>query len=74
TSAIATAPTTRPLGETLGTSWQSASQSVQAFTVNLLRISLWLLAYSPYLALIAAIAFFGYRLRNNRQQPQEVGE
>ncbi|HEY9763140.1 MAG TPA: DUF4349 domain-containing protein [Trichocoleus sp.] len=61
TSAIAASPNPRPLGETLGSSWQSATHSVGSVTVGLLKISLWLLAYSPYLAAIAFIAFFGYR-------------
>lgn len=73
TSAIATPVNPRPLGETLGTSWQAATQSVGDLTTGLLKISLWLLAYSPYLALIAAIAFWGYRLRQQprRQEPVE---
>lgn len=61
TSAIAVSPNPRPLAETLGSSWQSATHSVGTLTVGLLKVSLWLLAYSPYLAVVAAIAFLGYR-------------
>ncbi|HEY9880663.1 MAG TPA: DUF4349 domain-containing protein [Leptolyngbyaceae cyanobacterium] len=61
TSAIAASPNPRPLGETLGSSWQSATHSVGTVTVGLLKLSLWLLAYSPYLAAIAGIAFLGHR-------------
>ncbi|MBD0267703.1 MAG: DUF4349 domain-containing protein [Cyanobacteria bacterium Co-bin8] len=72
TSAIATTPNPRPLGETVSTSWQAATQSVGTFTVGLLKISLWLLAYSPYLALIAGIAFGGYRWQRRTGQPVVV--
>ena len=52
----------RPATETLSTTWKTATRSVKAFTIGGLKISLWLLAYSPYLVLIALIALGSYRL------------
>jgi hypothetical protein len=52
----------RPARETLGHTWQTATQSVKAFTIGGLRLSLWLLAYSPYGILLAAMTYGGYRL------------
>jgi hypothetical protein len=56
----------RPVGETLGSTWQTATRSVKSFTIGGLKVGLWLLAYSPYLAFLALLAFVGYRLRHPR--------
>jgi len=61
-SPVATVPPLRPVRETLDHTWQTATQSVKAFTVSGLKIGLWLLAYSPYLVLLAALGYGGYRL------------
>ncbi|MEL6138601.1 MAG: DUF4349 domain-containing protein [Cyanobacteria bacterium J06628_6] len=59
----------RPLGKTLGTTWQSATRSVGELTTGLLQLGLWLLAYSPYLAVVAISATLGYRtLRRPRSE------
>lgn len=60
-----------PLVETLGNTWQNAADSVGQLTVGLLKIGLWLLAYSPYLALVAIAAGVSYRLRR-RGRSSEV--
>ncbi|MEO0539291.1 MAG: DUF4349 domain-containing protein [Cyanobacteria bacterium P01_A01_bin.105] len=52
---------TTSLRETLGITWQTATRSVGELTTGLLQMGLWLLAYSPYLAVIAIAAFLGYR-------------
>ncbi|MEM9905650.1 MAG: DUF4349 domain-containing protein, partial [Cyanobacteria bacterium P01_D01_bin.44] len=52
----------RPLGKKVSETWQNATQSVGNLTVSLLQIGLWLLAYSPYLAVIAIASVFGHRL------------
>jgi hypothetical protein len=65
-SPVATVPPLRPVRETLENTWQTATQSVQAFTVGGLKMGLWLLAYSPYLMLLAALIYGGYRWRWER--------
>ena len=57
---------TRPLGEKVGGTWKQASQSVSQFTVGLLQMGLWLLAYSPYLAVVGVGAVIGHRWRRSR--------
>lgn len=57
---------TRPLGEKVGGTWKQASQSVSQFTVGLLQMGLWLLAYSPYLAVVAVGAAVGHRWMRSR--------
>lgn len=72
-SPVAATVPLRPLGETLGQTWQTASRSMQEFSVGLLKLSLWLLAYSPYLLLIGGIGFWGHRFwrhRNRSPQPR----
>jgi hypothetical protein len=64
----------RPVGETLGNTWQSAIQSVKAFTVGGLKVALWLLAYSPYLIIVGLVFWGGYRLRHRRLNPPEQAE
>lgn len=60
-AAVTTAEQPRPLGKKVGDTWQNATQSVGDLTVSLLQIGLWLLAYSPYLAVIAIATGLGYR-------------
>ncbi|MEM8805424.1 MAG: DUF4349 domain-containing protein [Cyanobacteria bacterium P01_G01_bin.38] len=60
-AAVTTAEQPRPLGKKVGETWQNATQSVGSLTVGLLQIGLWLLAYSPYLAVIAIAGVFGIR-------------
>ena len=69
---VAVAPL-RPAGETLGNTWQAATRSVKAFTLGGLKVGLWLLAYSPYLALVVLLALGGYRLRRPRPVPAAEG-
>ncbi|MFQ4139862.1 DUF4349 domain-containing protein [Nodosilinea sp. PGN35] len=61
----------RPVGETLGNTWEAATQSVKAFTVSGLKLGLWLLAFSPYWVLLAALGYGGYRLwQHHTVQPE----
>jgi hypothetical protein len=61
----------RPVGETLGNTWEAATNSVKAFTVSGLKLGLWLLAFSPYWALLAAAGYGSYCLWHQRAaQPQ----
>ncbi|PSR17958.1 DUF4349 domain-containing protein [filamentous cyanobacterium CCP3] len=65
-SPVAQVPPLRPVGETLGNTWEAATQSVKAFTVSGLKLGLWLLAFSPYWALLAVAGYGGYRLWHSR--------
>ncbi|MEO1401094.1 MAG: DUF4349 domain-containing protein [Cyanobacteria bacterium J06635_1] len=60
-AAVTTVDQPRPLGKKVGETWQNATQSVGSLTVGLLQIGLWLLAYSPYLAVIAIASVVGIR-------------
>ena len=61
-----------PVLNTLGDTWQTASQSVRGFTVGLLQIFLWLLVYSPYLAIALLIIGGGYRLYRHQPRPSHA--
>ncbi|MGD1856820.1 MAG: DUF4349 domain-containing protein [Leptolyngbyaceae cyanobacterium] len=60
-AAVASQPIGRPLGETVGATWREATQSVGDLTVGLMQLGLWLLAYSPYLLIVAIAGILGYR-------------
>ena len=64
-------PPQAPLIESLSDTWQAAADSVGQLTVGLLKIGLWLLAYSPYIALIAIAVGMGYRLRRRRTREHQ---
>lgn len=51
-SAIAPTSSEPGVSRQLSNSWRSATHSVGSFTTDLLQIGLWLLAYSPYLAVL----------------------
>ncbi len=51
-SAIAFSPDQPALSRQLANSWESATYSAGSFTTGLLKLGLWLLAYSPYLAVL----------------------
>ena len=65
-AAVASQPIGRPLGETISTTWRDATQSVGDLTVGLMQIGLWLLAYSPYLLVVAIVGVLGYRTLGRR--------
>lgn len=65
-AAVASQPVGRPLGETIGATWQEATQSVSELTVGLMQVGLWLLAYSPYLLVVAIASVLGYRTIRRR--------
>ncbi len=65
-AAVAAQPIGRPLGETISTTWRDATQSVGDVTVGLMQLGLWLLAYSPYLLVVALVSVLGYRTIRSR--------
>ena len=58
--AIASTLPERALGLQVQESWNQATYSVGAFTTNLLKLGIWLIAYSPYLLLLTGSAWFSY--------------
>ncbi|MEL6128281.1 MAG: DUF4349 domain-containing protein [Cyanobacteria bacterium J06628_4] len=65
-AAVAAQPIGRPLGETIGATWRDATQSVGDLTVGLMQVGLWLLAYSPYVLIVAIAGVLGYRTIRRR--------
>jgi hypothetical protein len=59
-------PDSPPVLNTLGRTWQAATHSVAQVSIALLRLSLWLLAYSPYWATVVLLVW-GYRRWHRRQ-------
>lgn len=64
--AIASNTPSTALGTEIQGSWQAATRSVGGFSRGLLKLGLWLLAYSPYLVLLAALIYGVRRLRTQR--------
>ncbi|MGB3299046.1 MAG: DUF4349 domain-containing protein [Phormidesmis sp.] len=64
-SAIATSPTQPAFTRQLSNSWEGATNSVGEFTTDLLQLGLWLLAYSPYLAILLGGALIARRVRRS---------
>jgi hypothetical protein len=64
--AIALAPTGQPVGVQVQDTWNQASDSVGKFTVNLIRLSVALLVWSPYLLLLAGAAYGFNRIRKQK--------
>jgi hypothetical protein len=51
-STVAVSSTKPAFSRQLGNSWESATASVGDFTTDLLQLGLWLLVYSPYIAML----------------------
>jgi hypothetical protein len=61
TDAAAKTTTVAPTGaQKLGDAWQAALRSVGGFTLGILSSVLWLVAYLPYIALVAVLAAVGW--------------
>jgi hypothetical protein len=61
TDAAAKTTTVAPTGaQKLGDAWQAALRSVGGFTLGILASVLWLVAYLPYIALVAVLAAVGW--------------
>ncbi len=67
--AIASTLPERALGLQVQESWNQATYSVGALTTNLLKLGIWLIAYSPYLLLLTGAAWFGYIRFHQRHSP-----
>ena len=61
TDAAAKTTTVAPTGaQKLGDQWQAALRSVGGFTLGIISSMLWLVAYLPYIALVAVLAGVGW--------------
>lgn len=69
-AAVSATPQTQPaLSLRMQESWGKATHSVSEFTLGLLALLIWLLAFSPYL-LLGGAAIYGYhRFRKNKSLP-----
>ena len=56
--AVIVGPTSQKL---LGDAWLAAVASLRSFTISLLSLGLWLVAFSPYLAVVALVAVLALR-------------
>ncbi len=54
--AIASIPPQTPLATEMQESWEQASHAVGQFTVGLMKLGIWLVAYSPYWLILAIAA------------------
>jgi hypothetical protein len=70
-AANAAIPGERPLATQLGQTWTTATHSMGQLTSGLLKLLLWMLVYSPYLAVIAVGAWWGMR-RSRSRSPSEL--
>jgi len=59
-----------PVGETLSQTWQTASSSMRALSVALLQLSLWLLAFSPYIGILVLSGWAGRRYWQRQRSPE----
>ncbi|MBW4547819.1 MAG: DUF4349 domain-containing protein [Symplocastrum torsivum CPER-KK1] len=63
----------QPLGLQVQDTWNKATRSVSEFTTGLLKLGLWLMAYSPYLLLLGGAVLFGYIRLKRRWGGREAG-
>jgi hypothetical protein len=64
-------PEASPVGQTLSQTWQAATSSVRTLSVSLLRLSLWLLAFSPYIGLLAIAGWAGRRYWHSHRRAND---
>ncbi len=69
-AAVSSTTPQQPLGLQVQDTWNNATHSVGELTTNLVRLAIWLLAYSPYLLLFGGAVWLGYtRQKKQRTQP-----
>lgn len=69
-AAVSSTTPQQPLGLQVQDTWNNATHAVGELTTGLIRLMIWLLAYSPYLLLFGGAAWLGYtRLKKQRTQP-----
>lgn len=58
-AAVSTTPDARSFNSQIQETWNDSTYSLKEFSIGLLRLGIWLIVYSPYLALLGA-AIYGY--------------
>lgn len=72
--AIASIPPQTPLATEMQESWEQASHAVGQFTVGLMKLGIWLVAYSPYwLTLLIGVTVLSQRRRASASLPVNDG-
>lgn len=59
----------RAFGSQMQSAWNNSTRSLAEFSVGLMKLSIWLIVYSPYLLILAAVI---YGLTRWRRNPQPV--
>ena len=67
-SAIALTPNKPGFSTQIANSWNESTESVGEFTTDLIQLGLWLLVYSPYIALLAGSALLVNKARRRSTQ------
>lgn len=67
--AVSTTPPQTPLGSQFQETWGQATHSVSSLTIGLLKLGVWLIAYTPYLLILAAAGVLLLRTRRRRTTP-----
>ncbi|MBH8566046.1 DUF4349 domain-containing protein [Nostoc sp. CENA67] len=62
-AAVSSSSPQRALGSQIQETWNNSTSSVGAFTVALLKLGIWLIAYTPYLLILAAATYSFIRWR-----------
>jgi hypothetical protein len=68
-AAVSSSTSLQPLESDVKNAWSNATQSVGELTRDLLKLAIWLVAYSPYLLLLSGAIWLGYT-RRKKQPPQ----
>ncbi len=68
-AAVSSSTSLQPLESDVKNAWSNATQSVGELTRDLLKLAIWLVAYSPYLLVLAGAIWLGYT-RRKKQPPQ----
>lgn len=67
-AAVSTTTDSRSFNSQIQETWNNSTYSLREFSIGLLRLGIWLIVYSPYLALLGA-AIYGYtRLRRSQSR------
>ncbi len=68
-SAVSSTAPQQPLGVQVQDTWNSATHSVGELTSDLLSLAIWLVAYSPYLLILGAAAWFTQHRLKKQSSP-----
>jgi hypothetical protein len=71
-AAVASSTAQPPLTSEVENAWKNATQSVGDFTTDLIRFGIWLAAYSPYLLVLAGIAWLSYHRFKKQPSPSST--